>query len=186
MNIKTVLVFSFTAIFVLSMLSPSVFAQDEKKTGKKFDPHLNGNVDIGPGETVTISKGPTSIGKVNGNIDVDRGVLIIKNGASADGNIEVINGKVIIRDAEINGNIEVDSGFLNIKNGATVNGNIEIKNGGTIILDGIIIHGNIESTESAFVIITGNSIFGNMKITDPTGMCLELNNKIKGNNFGCP
>ena len=182
-NTKTVLGISFAAIFVLSMLSASVFAQDEKKTKKNNDPHINGNFEVGSGDTITITGAASH---VNGNIEVDGGVLIIKNGAFVNGNIEMINGAVIFRDAEMNGNIKVDGGFLNIKNGASVDGNIEIKNGGTIILDGIIIHGNIEAKESVFVIIAGNTIYGNMEIIDPTGMCLELNNKVKGKNSGCP
>ena len=182
MNTKTVLGISLTAIFVLAIISPSVFAQDENKAKKNNDPHINGNIDIGSGERLVIT-GATS--HANGNIEGDGGILIIKNDAFVNGNIEMKNGAVIIIDAEMNGNIEVDGGLLNIKNGATVDGNIEIKNGGTLILDGIIIHGNVEAKDSGFVIITGNSINGNMKIIDPTGMCFELNNNVKGKNLGC-
>ena len=57
----------------MSILSPSVFAQDEKKTKKNNDPHIHGNVDVGIGASGGFHGGGiggSGVGQVGGSISI--------------------------------------------------------------------------------------------------------------------
>jgi len=147
---------------------------------------VNGGVVVDPGETVVITNGAT----IDGNIEVNGGTLLIAESAIINGNIESIGGTVVIEEGStLNGNVQIKvsgaGGVLKIKN-ASVTGNIESVGIDTLSIINIILGGNISSTNDQHVTITDNDVNGNVEISGTNNYCTDSSNVVNGNNSGCP
>jgi len=117
-----------------------------------------GNVEVGPGESTTITDGAI----VEGNVIVDDGEVTINADAIIVGNVEVTNG----------GSLTID--------GATVVGNVVVNGGISITITDSNVGGNVEITDSDDVIVSGNTINGNIVSENTTG-CNVFDNDVGGN-----
>jgi len=147
---------------------------------------VNNGVDIGPNESVVITNGAT----VNGSIEVNGGELVVKEGSTINGNIESTGGTVIIESGStLLGNVQIKvsgaGGVLEVKN-AIIFGNIESEGIDTLTITNINLDGNISSTNDKTVKITDNTVSGNIEIMGPNNYCTESSNNVNGNNSGCP
>ncbi len=147
---------------------------------------VSGSVDVGPNETVVITNGAT----IDGNLEVNGGTLIIEEGVTINGNIESTGGTVVIEDGStLNGNVQIKvsgaGGVLEIKN-ASISGNIESVGIDTLTIINIILGGNISSTNDQHVTVTDNDVNGNVEISGTNNYCTESSNVVNGNNSGCP
>jgi len=147
---------------------------------------FSGSIVVGPNELVVITNGATIIG----NIDVDGGTLVIEQGSTINGNIESTGGTVIIHDAStVDGAVQIEvtgpGGSLLINN-ANVFGNIETLGIDGLTIINIVLTGNIASTNDQFVVINDSDVNGNIEIIGPNNFCTQSSNIINGNNSGCP
>ncbi len=147
---------------------------------------FNGIIVVGLNELVIINNGAT----VRGNIDVDGGTLVVEQGSTIQSNIDSTGGTVIIHDAStVTGNAQIDvtgpGGSLLITN-ATVFGNIETLGIDGVTIINIVLNGDIISTNDQFVVINANDVNGNIDIISPNNFCTQSSNIVSGNNSGCP
>jgi len=147
---------------------------------------VNGGVVIDPNETVVISNGAT----IDGNIEVNGGTLLIVESATINGNIESTGGTVSIGEGStLNGNVQIKvsgaGGILEITN-AYVLGNIESVGIDRLTITYIYLGGNISSTNDQHVTVTDNDVNGNIEITGTNNYCTASPNVVNGNNSGCP
>jgi len=140
---------------------------------------------VGPDEMVIISNGAT----VDGDIEVNGGTVIITESSIIKGNIESNGGTIVINQGgTIYGNVDIvvsgPGGVLEIEEG-NVFGNLITNGIDTLTVIGSYVDGNIFSENDVDVTITGNSVNGNLEILAPSS-CTESSNDVNGNNFGCP
>jgi len=141
---------------------------------------------VGHNESVVITNGATA----NGNIEVNGGTLVVKEGSTVNGNILSIGGTIKIEGGStIKGNVQIKvsgaGGVLEIKD-VTLFGNIESQNLNTLTIMNINLGGNIKSENNYNVTITGNTVSGNIEIKDTSGSCTETGNNVNGSIDGCP
>ena len=146
---------------------------------------VNESVEVGPNEYLVITAGAT----VDGNIEVNGGILVVGGGVTINGNIESTGGTVTIGEGStVDGNVQIKvsgaGGVLEVKD-AIIFGNIESVGIDTLTITDIYLGGNISSTNDQHVTITDNEVNGNVDIIGPN-YCLEGNNTVNGNNSGCP
>jgi len=152
---------------------------------KQIKNDVKDGVVVGPDETVVISNGAT----IDGDLQVNGGTVTISESSTIKGNIESNGGTILIeKDSVIEGNVDImvsgDGGVLEI-NGGIVSGNL-ITNGIDILtVTGSNINGNIYSENDGDVTITGNTVNGNIEILGPQS-CSESSNSVNGNNSSCP
>ena len=116
------------------------------------------NVNVGPGDIVTVSGGAT----VTGNIKNDGGTIIVQAGSNIIGNIETKNGGTITIDGtSVSGNVDGGDGPISITGGSTVSGSVK-SNGGTITIDGSSVNGNVDGNGSPISITGGSTVSGNV------------------------
>jgi len=142
------------------------------------------NMEIVTGEMVVIANGAT----LDGNLEVNGGTLILTEGSTIEGNIESTGGTIIIEDgSHLDGNIQITvsgaQGVLEIIN-ASIDGNIESVGINMLTMINTYLTGNISSTNDNTVKITDNNVGKNITITDPN-TCTESGNTAKKNS-GCP
>jgi len=147
---------------------------------------VNGSVVVAPNETVVITNGAT----IDGNIEVNGGTLLIAQGATINGNIESIGGTVIIEEGStLDGNVQIKvsgaGGVLEISN-ASVTGNIESEGIDRLTITNIYLGGNISSTNDQHVTVTDNDVNGNVEISGTNNYCNVSSNVVNGNDSGCP
>jgi len=147
---------------------------------------VNESVLVGPDDSVVITNGAT----VNGNIDVNGGTLVITLGSTINGNIESTGGTIIIEKGSIlDGNVQIKvsgaGGVLEIMD-AIIFGNIESEGIDKLTIININLGGNLSSTNDKTVTITANTVNGNIEIINPAYSCSESGNNVNGNNSGCP
>jgi len=123
-----------------------------------IDSDIGDNVEVGPGESATITNGAI----VSGNVIVDGGTVTINGGAVITGNIQVTNG----------GSLSMDD--------ITVLGNVIVEDGIFAAITGSIIRGNVEITDSDDVIVSGNNVNGNI-VSENTTPCSVFDNDVNGN-----
>jgi len=155
----------------------------ERTTEIKSD--VKDGVVVGPDDIVVISDGVT----VDGDIEVNGGTVIIGESSTIKGNIESNGGSILIKEGSViegNVNIKVSgaSGVLEI-DGAEIKGNLETNGIGTLTVTDSNINGNIYSENDIDVTITGNTVNGNIEILGPSS-CSESSNDVNGNNSYCP
>ena len=146
---------------------------------------VNEGIVVGPNESVVITNGAT----VNGSIEVNGGELVVKEGSTINGNIESTGGTVSIESGStLLGNVQIKvtgaGGVLEVKD-ATIFGNIESVGIDTLTITNIYLDGNISSTNDQVVTVTYNTVSGNIEIMGPNS-CTESSNNVNGNNSGCP
>ncbi len=140
---------------------------------------------VGPDDIVVISDGVT----VDGDIEVNGGTIIIGESSTIKGNLESNGGTISIEEGSvIEGNVDIKvsgaSGVLEI-DGAEIKGNLETNGIGTLTVTDSNINGNIYSENDIDVTITGNTVNGNIEILGPSS-CSESSNDVNGNNSHCP
>jgi len=158
---------------------------DDSSNQTEISSDVGDGVDVGPNESVVITKSAT----VSGTIKVNGGTLVVTDGSTIEGNIEIAGGTVIIEGgSSVKGNVQIKvsgaGGVLEIKD-ATINGNIESEGIDTLTITNTHLDGNIYSTNDGTVLITGNTVNGNIEISGPNS-CTESSNNVNGNNSGCP
>jgi hypothetical protein len=141
---------------------------------------LSDNINVGANQCVVINNGA----KIDGNIKVEGGVLLVTDAANIYGNIKGSSGAVIIIDgkAVINGNTRIsDTGSspLLYIDGSNLSGNIKGLSVSRVVLNGCTIDGNVDCENSASVTITGNNINGNLKVAGTTS-CKVSGNTVSG------
>ncbi len=151
----------------------------------EIDSDVKDGVEVGPDEQVIISNGAT----VDGDIEVNGGTVIISESSTIKGNIVSNGGSILIEEGSvIEGNVDImvsgSSGVLEIDE-AEIKGNLETNGIGTLTVTDSNINGNIYSENDGVVTITGNTINGNLEILAPQS-CSESSNDVNGNNSGCP
>ena len=147
---------------------------------------VNEGIVVGPNESVVITNGAT----VNGSIEVNGGELVVKEGSTINGNIESTGGTVSIESGStLLGNVQIKvtgaGGVLEVKD-ATIFGNIESEGIDTLTITNINLDGNISSTNDQTVTITDNTVSGNIEIMGTNNYCTESSNNVNGNSSGCP
>ncbi len=147
---------------------------------------VKNGVVVGPDEYVVITAGAT----VDGNIEVNGGILVVGGGVTINGNIESTSGTVTIGEGStVDGNVQIKvsgaGGILTIKD-ASIMGNIESVGIDTLTITDIYLGGNLSSTNDQSVTITDNDVNGNVEIMGPNNYCAESSNNVNGNNSGCP
>jgi len=156
--------------------------------GKKsieIESDVKDGVVVGPDDIVVISNGAT----IEGDIEVNGGIVIITESSTIKGNIESNGGTIVIKQGgTIYGNVDIvvsgAGGVLEIEEG-NVFGNLITNGIDSLTVIGSYVDGNIFSENDGDVTITGNSVNGNLEILAPTS-CTESSNSVNGNNFGCP
>ncbi len=151
----------------------------------EIDSDVKDGVEVGPDEQVIISNGAT----IDGDIEVNGGTVIITDSSTIKGNIESNGGSILIEEGSViegNANIIVSgsSGILEI-HGSEIKGNLETNGIDTLTVTDSNINGNIYSENDGVVTITGNTVNGNLEILGPSS-CSESSNDVNGNNSGCP
>ena len=151
----------------------------------KIESDVKDGVVVGPDDQVIISNGAT----VDGDIEVNGGTVIISESSTIKGNIESNGGSILIKQGSvIEGNVNImvsgSSGVLEIDE-AEIKGNLETNGIGTLTVTDSNINGNIYSENDGVVTITGNTVNGNLEILAPQS-CSESSNDVNGNNSGCP
>jgi len=141
---------------------------------------------VGSDEYVIINNGAT----VNGSIEVNGGTLIVTDGANINGNIESTGGTIVIEEGSaLSGNVQIKvsgaGGILTIKN-ASIMGNIESEGIDALTINNIYLGGNISSTNDQHVTVTDNDVNGNVEISGTNNYCTASSNVVNGNNSGCP
>jgi len=155
----------------------------EKITEIKSD--VKDGIVVGPDDIVVISNGAT----VDGDLQVNGGSVVITESSTIKGNIESNGGSILIEEGSvIDGNVDIqvsgDGGVLEI-NAGIVSGNILTNGIDTLTITDSDFNGNIYSENDGDVTITGNTINGNIEILGPSS-CSESLNNVNGNNSGCP
>jgi len=140
---------------------------------------------VGPDDVVVISNGAT----VDGDLQVNGGTVIITESSTIKGNIESNGGVILIEDGSlIDGNVDIivsgAGGVLKIDE-AEIKGNLVTNGIDTLRITDSNINGNIYSENDGAVRITGNTVNGNLEILGPSS-CNESSNDVNGNNSGCP
>jgi len=155
----------------------------EKITEIKSD--VKDGIVVGPDDFVVISNGAT----VDGDLQVNGGTVVITESSTIKGNIVSNGGSILIEEGSvIDGNVDIqvsgDGGVLEI-NAGFVSGNILTNGIDTLTITNSDFNGNIYSENDGDVTITGNTINGNIEILGPSS-CSESLNNVNGNNSGCP
>jgi len=155
----------------------------ETKTEIKSD--VKDGIVVGPDEKVIISNGAT----VDGDLQINGGTVVISESSTIKGNIESNGGTILIKQGSvIEGNVNImvsgSSGVLEIDE-AEIKGNLETNGIDTLTVTDSNINGNIYSENDRVVTITGNTVNGNLEILGPLS-CSESSNNVNGNNSGCP
>jgi len=146
---------------------------------------VDDSVVVDADDVVVISDGAT----INGNLEVNGGSLILSGSVTIKGNIESTGGTILIEEGvviegDVNIMVSGAGGVLEIYEGE-IKGNV-ISNGiDTLTITDSNIDGNITSENDGDVIITGNTVNGNIEILGPQN-CSESSNNVNGNNYGCP
>jgi len=140
---------------------------------------------VGPDDIVVISNGAT----IDGNLEVNGGTVIISESSIIKGNIESNGGSIVIEQGSlVEGDVKISisgaGGVLEI-DGAEIKGNLETNGIDTLTITNSDINGNIKSENDDDVTITGNTVNGNIEILGPSS-CSESSNDVNGNNSGCP
>jgi len=151
----------------------------------EIESDVKDGVVVGPDDIVIISDGVT----VDGDIEVNGGTVIIGESSTIKGNIESNGGTILIKEGSvIEGNVNIivsgAGGVLEIDE-VDIKGNLETNGIDTLTITDSNINGNIYSENDIDVTITGNTVNGNLEILDPSS-CSELSNDVNGNNSGCP
>lgn len=157
---------------------------EEKITEIKSD--VKNGVSVGPDEVVVISNGAT----VDGTLQVNGGTLVIKDDTTVNGNLESVGGTIKIESGStITGNVQIKvsgaGGVLEIKD-STLFGNIISQDLDTLIIMNVNLGGNIISDNNRNVSITDNTVNGNIEIKGTFGSCTEERNIVNGNIDSCP
>jgi len=155
----------------------------EKSVEIKSD--VNDDVVVGPDDVVVISNGAT----IDGSLQVNGGTVVISDSSIIKGNIESSGGSILIEEGSlIDGNVDIivsgDGGSLEI-NGGIISGNLLTNGINFLTVTNSDINGNIYSENDGDVKITGNTVNGNIEILGPQS-CSESSNNVNGNNSGCP
>jgi len=150
----------------------------------EIESDVKDGVVVGPDEQVIISNGAT----VDGDIEVNGGTVIISESSTVKGNIESNGGSILIEEGSvIEGNVDIvvsgDGGVLEIDE-AEIKGNLVTNGIDTLTVTDSNINGNIYSENDGVVTITGNTVNGNLDILGPSS-CSESSNDVNGNNSGC-
>jgi len=151
----------------------------------QIETDVSDGIVVGPDDVVVISDGAT----VDGDLQVNGGTVIISESSTIKGNIESNGGTILIEQGSvIDGNVDIqvsgDGGVLEI-NGGIVSGNLITNGIDTLTITNSNINGNIYSENDGVVTITGNTVNGNLEILGPSS-CSESSNDVNGNNSGCP
>jgi len=151
----------------------------------EIDSDVKDGVVVGPDDIVVISNGAT----IDGNLEVNGGTVIITESSTIKGNIVSNGGTIVIKGgSEIDGNVDItvsgSSGVLEIDE-AEIKGNLMTNGIDTLTVTDSNINGNIYSENDGVVTITGNTVNGNLEILGPSS-CSESSNDVNGNNSGCP
>ncbi len=159
---------------------------DDSTNQTTISSDFSGGIVVGPNELVIINNGAT----INGNIDVDQGTLVVEQGSTINGNIESTGGTIIIHDSStVTGNAQIEitgpGGSLLITN-ASILGNIETQGIDGLTIINIVLDGNLFTTNDQFVVFIDNDVNGNIEIIGPNNFCTQSSNIINGNNSGCP
>jgi len=165
---------------------PDVYPVDGRcVTTIEIEVDVKDGVVVGPDEQVIISNGAI----VDGDIEVNGGIVIITGSSTIKGNIESNGGSILIEEGSvIDGNVDIvvsgDDGVLEI-NAGTVYGNLMTNGINTLTVTDSNINGNIYSENDGDVRITGNTVNGNIEIINPAGSCYDSGNDVNGNNSSC-
>ena len=139
-------------------------AQQKTRSVLVFNPittDVNSSLNIGPGEIVMIS-GAT----VNGNIQIDGGVLTIEHESTIKGNINSINGATIqIHDSIVEGNVKLEYNSISIISGSNIIGNVNFNYVQTMFLFQSFVNGNLKVVNSDEAGILENTITGNTDVS---------------------
>jgi len=168
--------------------------EDEDNDGKgdvcdivetiEIESDVNDDLVVGPGDVVIISNGAT----VDGNLQVNGGTVFLTESSTIKGNLESNGGTIVIEGSKIEGNVKIEvsgaGGVLEIDEGE-INGTVETNGIDTLTITNSDINGNIYSENDSDVTITGNTVNGNLEILGPSS-CSESSNNVNGNNSGCP
>jgi len=151
----------------------------------EIESDVKDGVVVGPDEKVIISNGAT----VDGDLQVNGGTVVITGSSTIKGNIESNGGVILIEDGSlIDGNVDIvvsgAGGVLKIDE-AEIKGNLVTNGIDTLRITDSNINGNIYSENDGAVRITGNTVNGNLEILGPSS-CNESSNDVNGNNSGCP
>jgi len=151
----------------------------------EIDYDVKDGVVVGSDEQVIISNEAI----VDGDIEVNGGILIITESSIIKGNIESNGGTIVIKQGGIiYGNVDIvvsgPGGVLEIEVG-NVFGNLITNGIDTLTVTKSNIDGNIFSENDGDVTIKGNTVNGNLDILGPSS-CTESSNSVNGNNSGCP
>jgi len=151
----------------------------------EIDYDVKDGVVVGPDEQVIISNEAI----VDGDIEVNGGIVIITGSSTIKGNIVSNGGSILIEEGSvIDGNVDIvvsgDDGVLEI-NAGTVYGNLMTNGINTLTVTDSNINGNIYSENDGDVRITGNTVNGNIEIINPAGSCYESGNDVNGNSSSC-
>jgi len=151
----------------------------------EIESDVKDGVEVGPDEQVIISNGAT----IEGDIEVNGGTVIISDSSTIKGNIVSNGGTIVIKGgSEVDGNVDITvsgtGGVLEIDE-ATLKGNIMTNGIAIFTVTDSSVDGNIYSENDGDVTITGNTVNGNLDILGPSS-CSESSNDVNGNNSGCP
>ncbi len=144
-----------------------------------------GNLTISTGQSYTFTNG-----KINGNVTVTGGTLILNN-SSVGGNITMSGGSLILEGAStVGGNVTITGGIFAIGSGK-ISGNLTIQNipasaaqnqiCGETVNGGLTFQNNGTAVQIGSSSCAGNTIAGNLQVTNNSASVQVDNNKVSGN-----